>query len=203
MSTKIYYACRMPFKVFTPVFLPAFHKCVFKAATAHVKSLMPNVPISALKKLFERYKEGDYKLTYKKFLKDKDSFTLRIILQQMVDASKSKLRLPDCIDCSLNVWLYGNHVYTIMYGEYWLWDKFKFPDKVEDYCYWNSTDKPDDVTQRQWDARRDTWDKVCLNSWDAGRMTHDVINASEEIGLLPIAERIVGKKKAHYATWLL
>ena len=203
MSTKIYYAYRMPVNVFTPVFLPAFRKHVIGTAANFVKMLMPNVTPSELKAVFKEKKEYDKKLTYKKFAEDENSFILRIIFQKMAEASKSRQRSLECIDCSLNIWIYDGRVYTILYGESWLWKKFKLPDGVEDYPYWNNTDEPDGVTRRQWTARGKTWDKVCLDSdWNATRMVHEVINASQETGLFEVAERIVGNKKAFIATWL-
>jgi hypothetical protein len=169
MSTKIYYAYRMPVQTFIDSFLPAFRKHVFKQAVSFIKKnlIEDNEPtVELLKSIFVR----------------------------MAEASKSKLRRYECIDCSLNVWIYKNKVYTILYGEPFLWRKFKPPAKVEDYCYWNNTDEPENVTRRQWNERGKTWEKVCLadGCWDTGRMVHEIINASTKLGLVEVGTPILG-----------
>lgn len=168
MSTKIYYAYRMPVKVFSTTFLPAFRKHVFKKATAW---------------------------TRKHLLGEPTVEALRAFYITMADASLSKLRSHVCFDCSFNAWIHKNKVYVILYGESFLWEAFKLPEEVEDYRYWNNTDQPEGITRRQWNQRDKTWEKVCLSEatgWDTGRLVHEIINASTKQGLIEIGTSILG-----------
>lgn len=203
MSTKIYFAYRMPTKVFN-TFLASFRNVVFAAAKEHVRKMTTSITEQELKAFFKERKGAYGRVSFKKYMEEHESnLRVKLVLQKIKDESKSRLRSLDCIDCSLNVWMHAGRMYVILYGESWLWRHFKPPEKVEDYCYWNNTDEPDGVTRRQWKARGDTWDKVCLDDdWNATRMVHDIIHASQEIGLTEVAARIVGKDNAHAASWL-
>lgn len=193
MSTKIYFAYRMPVKLFRDSFLPVFRKAIFDTAAAFVRERMPLVKVSALREEWKSVKSYTPKLTYAKFMKERgDAARVCVILKALSEASRSKLRTFEDIDCSLNVWIYRGKIYVMMYGESFLWEKFKPPARVEEYAYWNNTDGPDNVSRKAWHARSKVWNKVCLDeSWDSSRMVHDVINCHKEIGLYELASRLV------------
>ena len=201
MSTKIYFAYRMPAGVFSETFLPSFRRHVFQKAADRVKKCMRDLPVPDMRLVYEAGKEYRWpKVSFKKWCEE-DKYRLLTVFRNTVAASKAKQRDFDCIDCSLNIWIYKGKVYCILYGECWLWDGYKPPSRVEDYCYWNNTDSPKEVSQRQWKARGDNWDKVCLDGdWNATRMTHDIIHASQEIGLHEVGLHIVDKDAIYVAT---
>jgi hypothetical protein len=181
----------MPIKLFRPVFLPAYREHVFKTAAKFVKTHLDSVTEQEMKAEWKDDRKYDKKLTWAKWLKERGARKrLALWFRRCVEASKVMTRSLECIDASINVWLYKNHAYVIFYGEHWLHSDFNRPEGVEDYCYWNNTDEPDDVTRRQWEARGKTWDKVCLNHWDEGRMTHEVIKADSttHTGLFEVAK---------------
>jgi hypothetical protein len=193
MSTKIYYACRMPIKLLRPVFFPAYRHHVFKTAAKFVKEHLSYVTEIDMKAEWKSDRQSDKKLTWEKWQKERGQRKrLSIFFRRAVEASKSMTRDFECIDASVNVWLYKKYAYVIFYGEHWLYEDFERPEGVEDYCYWNNTDEPDDVTRRQWEARGKTWDQVCLNHWDEGRMVHEIIKADSTnyTGLFEVAKII-------------
>ncbi len=204
MSTKIYYAYRMPHRLFSEAFLPTFRKHVFATAAEETTRLMEHVPVEDLKKMYEEGKESRWKKVSFKKWQAVPKYRLGTLFNNMVEASKSKARSGICIDCSLNVWLHKGWMYCILYGEHWLWEKYTPPAGVEDYCYWNNTDEPDNVTRRQWQAREKNWDAVCLKDHNATRMVHEVIHASQEIGLHDVGRLILDNEDDVWAaTWLI
>ena len=171
------------------------------AAADFVRERMPLVKQSALRAEWKLKKEYTPKLTFKQFMQDEgDAARVCVILKALSESSQSNLRTFEDIDCSMNLWIYRGKVYAILYGEHYLWDKFKPPKGVEDYAYWNNTDGPDDVSRRAWHARSKTWNKVCLDSdWDSSRMVHDVIKCSKETGLYRVVEQLVHKDQIFLA----
>lgn len=201
MSTKIYYAYRMPVKLFRETFLPRFREAIFTAAADFIRERMPLVKKSALREEWRAVKSYVPKLTFTKFLQERgDSARVSVILKALKESSESKLRSFEDIDCSLNVWIYRGKVYVMMYGESYLWEKFKQPKGIEEYAYWNNTDGPDNVSRRAWHARSKVWNKVCLDTdWDSSRMVHDVINCHKEIGLYHVVQKLVAEDQIYMA----
>lgn len=176
MSTKIYGAFRVPASAFTTVFLPAYREHCFRTVARTVRKLAGGKAAEDVRKVFLRAK----KASATKFRDD-------------IDAS---------FDCSLNVWLHGRYAYAILYGEWWIHEKFEAVPPVEDFRYWNNTDKPDDVTERAWAARAKAWEAVCLDDFDRDRLVHTIIDVDSNIGVREVARRVVAAKDIHRATWL-
>lgn len=205
MSTKIYYAYRMPHRIYSTDFLPAFRKHIFGVAAEHCKKLMGQLQTEDLKAVWKGGMGQTYKKVPFKKWQEAPKNRLGTLFKKVVEASKAKQRMYDCIDCSMNVWLHKGWMYCILYGEPFLWDKFTLPAGVEDYCYWNNTDEPDNVSRRQWKAREKTWDAICLDGdWNSTRMVHEVIHASQEIGLHDVGRLILKNEDDVWAaTWLI
>lgn len=181
-------------KSFLRLILPAFRKHCFNRVIKRIRDLMPKIDDKVIRDIYKN--KGWAKSTsYDEFCKKKETFIrLRETLKLCAEASSKLTRdFVYCIDCSLNVWLHKGKVYVIPYGETWIFDCFKSPDRVEDFSYWNNTDHPDDLTIRKWNARRKTWEEVCLRDWDYSRMVHDIVDAKKSIGLYEVGLKIVGK----------
>jgi len=199
MSTKIYHAYRMPTNVFSEDLLPSFRKHVFYRASDRVRQLMSGLIKPDLKLAYELDKPYWPKVSFKAWCVE-PKYQLFTVFKHLSNASKSRLRDSDCIDCSMNVWLHHSKVYCILYGEPWLWEGYNPPAKVENYSYWNNTDGPNDVPYRKWQARGKMWDKVCLEGdWNATRLVHDIVHASQKIGLHEVGLHIVDKDAIYTA----
>lgn len=190
MSTKIYHAWRSRHRTFY-LALEGLRGKAFEYAAKTVRAEIKG------------FDKARFEAEYKAFLKEKeqkDSRLLRRIFQVRAafslaqDASRSLERLNPCeIDASLNVWLYGDHVYAIGYGECWnQFDRY-VPPGAEDYCYWNNVDRPDDVSAPAWRQRGKTWDAAFGDNWDANRLVHQIIDAKEDVGLHELSEMLLPK----------
>lgn len=96
-------------------------------------------------------------------------------------ASRSSIRNPfHDIDCSLNVWLYRSHAYVIPCGESWMVDHIRWPKPSVDFSYWNNTDPPANISDRRWNYRRSVWDRINCGSGtadhNARRLNHEVVD---------------------------
>lgn len=202
MSTKIYDAYRCKSSVFDSFLIKIRNHCM-STTRKKIKSLASDVKTDCLYKIY--YDKGwSEKMDFDAFCKEKEkSIRVREVLKLFVTISESKLRNPDDIDCSLNIWHLKNKFYIIPYGERWIYDKLKMPEGVEDYCYYNNTDHPENLTQRQWDARGKTWDKVCLDDWDSSRMVYKIIDVKESIGLTEVVTGLVPKEQIFMTTFNL
>lgn len=186
MSTKIYYAYRVPTKIFVPEFLPAYRKHVFGKAAERVEGLAAVEDVKEeLRECYDKY-WTEIEVSFDDFVKEREKkFKIRSVYRKAYGASKSPYRdVYCCLDCSLNIWWRKNKFYVILYGERWLYEDFeKIKSKGwEEYVYWNNTDRPDNISGSAWQRRKDNWEPM-LDNWDKSRMVHEIINVSQKIGL--------------------
>lgn len=197
MSTKIYYAFRVPVSAF-PAFLAEFRGHALGKAKHRVGEIMGREDVEPeMRSIYE--KNGWAKtMTWGEFVSKKErTFQVRDALRKVKAASISSARdLEYCIDCSLNCWIYKGRAYCIPYGEAWLHEGFRLPARAEDFSYWDSSEGPEEISHRDWRNRGKVWDKVCLSNWDSGRLVHEIINAKENIGLHYLASRFVSNDDA-------
>jgi hypothetical protein len=172
MSTKIYYAWRVPIDKLND-FIDFVRPQVYETAQNIIAKLMPDVT-----------KEHIEKVKLEKPYLPEAMIRFSSAIELCKSISKQSGRAPGVdVDFALNVWLYENHAYIIPIGEY---KDFKVPDFAEDFSYWNNTDQPDNITDEQWEEKCKTWEQINLgeglHSHNARRLEHNVINLSMPYG---------------------
>jgi len=149
MSTKIYYAYRIP-------------KNKLNEFTDLVNTATWKVVLDKVDVLTRFVGENDMGI--------QDRWPL--MRERIVRDSKSPERRMFDLNSSFNFWLDVRHAYIVPYGRTVL--PKQRPDWIEDFSYWNNIDRPENITARQWRARQKKWDELCLSdkSWNQNRFQH-------------------------------
>ena len=174
MSTKIYYAWRVPINKLNETF-DFVRSQIYKNGEEILKRLMTNVQEKVIKEYRKKYGNENYPDLEIRF---------ETALQDVKEASKSLSRNsvmdPDFV---FNIWLNGDYAYLVPIGEY---TKFKMPEWAEDYSYWDNVDEPEGLKEGEFEARGDKWEEInCgegIHSHNARRMVHSIIDLSMKLG---------------------
>lgn len=172
MSTKIYYAWKVPINKLNETF-DFVRPQIYKNGEDILRRLMAN----ATEKTIREYKEKNknYSEVVMRF---------KIAFQLVKEASILTDRNPGLdVDFIFNIWLNDDYAYLIPVGEY---TKFKMPEWAENYCYWDNVDEPDDIKEEEWEERKNKWEEINLgegiHSHNARRMVHSIIDLSTNYG---------------------
>ncbi len=173
MSTKIYYAWRVPINKLNETF-------------DHVRPQIYDDGEVILQRAMDAVTEGELVKRKKSYRMEFSEayMTFEIAMERVKEASKAIARDPMFdVDFVFNVWLNGDYAYLIPIGEH---RDLKMPEWAEDYSYWNDVDQPEDVSEEDWKAREAKWDEInCgegVHSQNARRLCHSVIDLSMPLG---------------------
>lgn len=168
MSTKIYYARRVPLSRLNEL-IDKMRPQVIDMIAEKVGKLMGYVEVS------EPIPDGvlvgrqDSWRRFKQF---------ELVLKLCEEAGRRPERDIWDIDCGINIWINGHYAYIIpIFPEYDMLDKLKWPKWSEDYSYWNNTDTPDGVSQKEFDARGKMWGKINCGSGTADHNSRRLYHA--------------------------
>jgi hypothetical protein len=171
MSTKIYYAVKLPTNKLMEFIKYAkdFH---VQMAGLHIVKMMNKFEedkVKQIKELMEKH------YGTKTSIEEKDvRFALAFHVSQ--EQKNSMVKTPYDIACGITGWIKDEYAYMMFYGVHYL-DKMELPDYAKEYGYWNNTDQPDEVTDEEWDERHDTW-YYFLDNYDRYRIYHQFIDYS-------------------------
>jgi hypothetical protein len=184
MSTKIYYAWRIPRSKLNE-FTDIIREATWAWLLERIDGWMAAVSDEAVQQRLDEEHEARLKL-----YEDKDvpwyvqkgevspATRWRFLEQEIIEACTDARKRYHDSDASFNFWVRGRHVYIIPYGKAVLPDDK--PDWIQDYSYWDNSDHPDGITYRQWEARGVMWHKVCLDNWDKNRYHHIISKFDNE-----------------------
>lgn len=166
MSTKIYYAWRIPWSRFDQA-LEIAHDAMFRGVMRLVRQFLRKCSREDVLKYYVDLKAEDARITL--------GMKLSVVEDQL---RNDGFELWKEVGCGWRIWFDGKHAYLIPWGSHEILGKMRLPKWFRDYSYWNNTDRPDRVTQREWDARQRTWERVVLQGdrWDRGRLDHVVMS---------------------------
>lgn len=175
MSTKIYYAWRIP-KDMLNEFIDYLRPQAYEYAEGIIRNLIGAVTPEGVEK---QRKEHPY---YKE-----DRLKLEHVLSLCKKASEDIRRHPVIdVDSGFNIWLFGTHFYVIPIGEF---QEYKVPDFAEDYSYWNNTDQPENISDEEWNSRSETWNSINggggfgdTSAHNSRRLYHSFIDMSARYG---------------------
>lgn len=181
MSTKIYYAWRVPTRRLNS-FIDIVRADVIPAALERFVDLMSKPADEALGP------EPDWlKASPRGYDRAKVAWRAQRrydITAQLckVDAG-SPYRSDIDVQCWLNVWLHTDgFAYVVPVAENWLRSAIKPPKWARDFAYWNNTDPPKGMSSKRWDERRKIWDKLCLGNGTADHNARRLSHAVVEVG---------------------
>lgn len=176
MSTKIYYAYRVPIDKLNE-FFDLTRDLIFERAADTVRKLMETVDQTKAQEKYDKYAEG-----WKQSGKPVPPYLmtgvrLGLVLDLCRERAKSPYREPLVdLDFGWNTWINKDgFAYLIPWGEMWMRAELKLPAWCEDYSYWDNTDPPEDIPYEEFKKRGKVWDPM-IDDWDAYRMAHVVIS---------------------------
>jgi hypothetical protein len=177
MSTKIYYAWRIPksrLNEFTDLVRQTTWEYLLERIDTWLENFVSDQDVQDyIDREYQRVVDsldGKEPMWPVKKNEISDEMRWRCLEERIVrDSTHPERRLYDC-DASFNFWLHGRYAYIIPYGKFKI--NAPFPEWIEDYSYWDNSDRPDSVSARAWTARGKMWNWVCLNDWNSNRYQH-------------------------------
>jgi hypothetical protein len=152
MSTKVYYAWRVPIKHLNS-FTDRLHEEMRRYALQIVleQYVVSSEKEDKIAKLFTHFKK----------------------------IAESPFRDSRDIECGFNMWIDEQYVYIIPIAQEKFYRFFKKPNYAKNYCYWDNTDKDDRASSKDWRERGKIWEKLSGHSektHNARRFYHAVID---------------------------
>lgn len=174
MSTKIYYAWRVPINKLNEVF-DFVRPQIYKNGEDILRRLMRTVDEKFIHESKEKKNDNDF---------PESAIRFKAAVKLAKEVSKRSTRtLGVDVGFVFNVWLNDTYAYLILIGEY---KNFTMPEWVEDYSYWDNVDEPEGLKEGEWEKRGEKWSEInCgegVHSHNARRMVHSIIDLSAEYG---------------------
>lgn len=178
MSTKIYYARRLPIRLLND-FLDDVRGQVLRMINKRVITAMATVEIgdwSCPRSLNPWMSEQHRRFE-----------CVSKLVKKSADSPYRDTLLG--LEASLNVWLSGSNAYVIPIMEDCMRSKIRWPRSSKDFGYWNNTDRPNGISEREWSMRARAWEGVNLGpdgstDHNSRRFNHSIFAPKEDIDLI-------------------
>lgn len=185
MSTKIYYAWRVPTRRLNS-FIDLARAQVIPAAVKHLVDAM-SVPTEEALGPEPDWLKGSPRGYDRAKVAWRAARRFEIIEAMCKEDAKSSQRSDIDVQCWLNVWVHNDgHAYVMPIAENWLRAKIVPPKWAPSFAYWNNTDPPKGMRSgagyKRWEARRKVWDKLCCGQGTADHNARRLSHAIVEVG---------------------
>lgn len=161
MSTKIYYAWRIPVRYINH-FTDLLHDEMYKNAEELITSTFDASNIT----------KGNF------------SEKIDAFFNLFKEAAKSPYKNGLDVECAFNIWFHNAYVYIIPIAPSNFFKNFKKPRYAKDYSYWDNADCPENVSFKEWEERGKIWEQINCGTGksdhNARRFCHEVINIKDK-----------------------